>query len=199
MAYYIRLLTPSDEVLPLDELQDAVDPDVTLSLEGGDSDSWDQLLLSLEDGTDVTVIERNPVADDESLGAGEIVEFLEEIATCKPESSVRWLSNYLPTVKAIYAFQLLGGTDTDDGREAFDMLQSELWSSLGGIFQADAEGFSNEDGYHILWQFSDSVSGPWQMGLLKDGEWVHFGMELGDRKQREAFQNGEIPENATFK
>ena len=34
---------------------------------------------------------------------------------------------------------------------------------------ADHEGFSNEEGFHILWQFSNSVKGTWWMGVLKDG------------------------------
>jgi RNA polymerase sigma factor (sigma-70 family) len=56
------------------------------------------------------------------------------------------------------------------------------------------QGFSNEDGYHILWQFSDSVDGEWWMGVLQDGRWQHFQMDLGNRKQRESFFQGQIPD-----
>jgi len=28
--------------------------------------------------------------------------------------------------------------------------------------------------FHIVWQFSDLVSGPWNMGVLQDGTWHHF-------------------------
>ncbi len=48
-----------------------------------------------------------------------------------------------------------------------------------------------------VWQFSDSVSGPWWMGVLQGGEWKHFQMELGDHQHREAFFQGEIPKGAT--
>jgi hypothetical protein len=47
----------------------------------------------------------------------------------------------------------------------------QLWERGDAIIQADGEGFTNEDGYHIVWQFSDSVSGPWNMGVLQDGVW----------------------------
>jgi hypothetical protein len=32
------------------------------------------------------------------------------------------------------------------------------------------------------------------MGVLKDGEWVHFQMDLGNKKHRAAFLRGEVPE-----
>jgi hypothetical protein len=64
---------------------------------------------------------------------------------------------------------------------------------VSGIFQADREGFSNEDRYHILWQFSDSTAGNWWMGVLKDGSWVHFEMDLGNPQQWESFFAGELP------
>jgi len=68
-----------------------------------------------------------------------------------------------------------------------------LWGFAPSVIQADGEGFTNEDGYHILWQFSDSVSGSWWMGVLQGGEWKHFQMELANHQHREAFFRGEIP------
>jgi hypothetical protein len=67
----------------------------------------------------------------------------------------------------------------------------------GGILQADGEGFSNEDGYLILWQFADTVDGDWNMAVLdKDGSWIRFQMNLGDPEQRAAFLKGRVPEGA---
>jgi hypothetical protein len=106
------------------------------------------------------------------------------------------LRRYLPGVKTIYAFQILSGFDKEVGWSAIGTVKSKLWNELGGIFQADGEGFSNEDGYQVVWQFSDRVSGPWWMGVLKDGAWFHFEMELGDKAQREAFFRGEVPAGA---
>jgi hypothetical protein len=34
------------------------------------------------------------------------------------------------------------------------------------------------------------------MGVLQDGDWKHFQMELGDHQHREAFFRGEIPKGA---
>jgi len=73
-----------------------------------------------------------------------------------------------------------------------------VWTSAPSILQADGEGFSNEAGYCILWQFSDSVRGPWWMGVLRDGEWIHFQMNLGSKRQREAFRKGQIPKGVRY-
>ena len=68
---------------------------------------------------------------------------------------------------------------------------------VGGIIQADNEGFSNEDGYHILWQFADDVSGNWNMAVKNFfGNWTNFTMNLGDQRQREEFWKGSVPKGA---
>ena len=105
---------------------------------------------------------------------------MEDLQDCKPKSGVQWLENYLADVKTIYAFQHLQGAETVDGGNALHALRSALWERGDAIIQADGEGFTNEEGYHIVWQFSDSVSGPWKMGVLQDGVWQHFTMDLGD-------------------
>lgn len=58
-------------------------------------------------------------------------------------------------------------------------VQSAIWSVSGGILQADAEAFSNEDGYHIHWQFSDDATGE---------------MDLGEPSHRGSFWRGEVPQ-----
>ena len=38
--------------------------------------------------------------------------------------------------------------------------------TLGGILKADGEGFSNEDGYPILWRFPEDAASAWIMAVL---------------------------------
>jgi hypothetical protein len=76
-------------------------------------------------------------------------------------------------------------------------MRDGIRETVGGIIQADSEGFSNEAGFQILWQFSRSAKGPWWMAVMKNGEWVTFQMELGNRKHREAFCRGEVPQGIT--
>ena len=195
MGYYTRVLSKDVEYPSFEELAQLIregHPDYRLTLESGDEDEWESLLLSGNDEVEVAVIERNPVAVG-STGQDEIADFLEDIQDCKPESGVQWLAEYLAEVKTIYAFQHLQGSETEDGGNALHALRSALWERGDAIIQADNEGFTNEEGFHIVWQFSDSVSGPWNMGVYKDDLWHHFKMDLGDPDHRAAFQSGEVP------
>jgi hypothetical protein len=199
MPYYTRVLSKQEAFPALEELAQllrAEHSDFKLSIEEGTEEEWESLLLSGEDDVEVAVIERNPVYDG-SLGQDEIADFLEDLRDCQPESGVNWLVDYLSEVKTIYAFQHLQGADTVEGSNALHALRSALWERGDAIIQADGEGFTNEDGYHIVWQFSDSVSGPWNMGIYKDDLWHHFKMDLGDPDHRAAFLNGEVPDDLT--
>lgn len=197
MPYYTRVLSKQEEFSALDELALSIradHPDFRLTLEDGTEEEWESLLLSSKDGVEVAVIERNPV-DEGSIGQDEIAEFVEDLRDCKPESGVEWLAEYLAEVKIIYAFQHLQGSETEDGGNALHALRTALWERGDAIIQADGEGFTNEEGYHIVWQFSDSVSGPWNMAVLQEGTWHHFRMDLGDPDHRAAFFRGEVPDD----
>jgi hypothetical protein len=202
VGYYTRVLSKDDEFPSLDELSQrlrADHPDYRLTMEEGSEEEWESLLLSGTDGVEVAIIERNPVFDD-SLGQGEIAEFLEELEVAKPENNVEWLKEYLEDIKTIYAFQHLQGDDTMEGSNALHAVRTALWERGEAILQADLEGFTNEEGYHIVWQFSDTVSGPWNMAVLQDGTWLNFSMDLGDPDHRTAFLSGEAPSDvATVK
>lgn len=199
MGYFTRVLSRDEEFPPLDELAQfiqAEQPQFKLTLESGTAEEWESLLLSGIDEVEVAVIERNPVFDG-SVGQDEIADFVEEIQDCKPNSGVQWLEDYLSSVRTVYAFQHLQGSETVDGSNALHALRSKLWERGDAILQADNEGFTNEEGYHIVWQFSDSVSGAWNMGVLQDGVWRHFSMDLGDPDHRAAFLRGSVPDDLT--
>lgn len=199
MPYYTRVLSKDPEFPPLHELAQFIrteHPQFKLTLEEGTEDEWESLLLSGNDEVEVAVLERNPVFDG-SLGQDEVVEFIEEIQDCKPKSGVEWLRDFLSAVQTIYAFQHLQGSETVDGSNTLHALRSKIFERGDAILQADGEGFTNEEGYHIVWQFSDSVSGPWNMGVLQDGVWRHFSMDLGDPDHRAAFLRGSVPDDLT--
>jgi hypothetical protein len=191
MPYSTRVLSKDSDFPPFDELAQWVrteHPEFKLTVEEGDEQEWETLLLSGNDEVEVALIERIPV-----FSPDELSEFTEELDDCKPETGVVWLKDYLAEIKTIYAFQHLQGADTEDGGNALHALRAHLWERGDAILQADHEGFTNEEGFHIVWQFSDSVSGPWNMGVFQDGTWHHFKMDLGDPDHRAAFLNGEMP------
>ncbi len=200
MAYYTRVLTKLADFPTVEELADLLrgdHPDCRLSLEEGEEEDWDSALLSTTDEVEIAVLERNPVFNG-SLGQDEIADFLEDLEDARPETGVRWLKEFLGEVKMIYAFQHLQGAETEEGSAALHALRSALWERGDAILQADHEGFTNEEGFHIVWQFSDSVSGAWNMAVLKDGTWQQFKMDLGDPDHRVAFFAGEVPSDAAM-
>ena len=183
-----------EDLVTLDQLRETAKPAI-LSISEGDGDTCEQLTLSHKSGQEIAIVEKNPVVEGQ-LGADELQEFIGEVSHCKPEAAVAWLQHYLPSVKVIYAFQLLDGTDVNDGWTPLHRLHGTVWKHAGGILQADGEGFSDEDGYTILWQFSDRATGEWNMGVLNEGRWVHFEMDLGNAQHREAFLSGQVPDGA---
>ena len=199
MGYYTRVLSKDEEFPPFDELADfirAEQPEYKLTVEEGTEEEWESFLLVGNDEVEVAVVERYPVYDGSS-GQDEIADLIEDLRDVKPESGALWLEGFLDEVKTIYTFQHLAGAETVDGSNALHALRSRLFERGDAILQADGEGFTNEEGYHIVWQFSDSVSGPWKMGVYKDDMWYHFSMDLGDPDHRAAFLNGDVPDDLT--
>jgi hypothetical protein len=200
MGYYTRILTKREDCPTLEELQRDLHkqhPQVILSLESGDPSLWDQLILADRDGTPITAVERNAVVDGE-LGEKEIEEFLDDIEDAEPRNAASWLTDFLRSTRVIYAFQHLSGSNSDAGFEALDTLRSLIWDRGGAIIQADGEGFSNEEGYTILWQFSEDVKGSLWMAVLEGENWITFEMDLGNKRHREAFRQGKVPAGAAI-
>jgi hypothetical protein len=196
MGYYIRVLATDEMPIEEQELTNCLprSPRCELDRDGEGDSGWSHLVLRHAGGTAIAVIERNPVSPGE-LGEDEVAEFIEEARIGKPRSAARWLEQFLPRVKVIYALQILSGTGVDNGWAAVRALQGHIWNKRGGILQADGEGFSNEDGYTIVWQFADDVEGTWKMAILNEvGQWVSFEMDLGNAEQRAAFLEGILPQ-----
>jgi hypothetical protein len=200
MGYYIRVLGKLDPNIHIDELiaglnQNGLSANFSKD-EDESADNWSVILVSNIAGDELMQIERNPVIEGE-LGKDELDEFRERVLDFEPRSAAKWLVDYFDKIKVIYAFQLLNASFMNENFSIIDNIKSTIWNKTGGVLQADNEGFSNESGYHILWQFSDDVSGPWNMAILNDhGEWTNFTMELNDKEQREEFWQSKIPTNA---
>jgi len=201
MGYYIRVLGITDPNIHIDELIKGLSNEgltAKFDLDPTESpDNWTVIGVANSDGDELMQIERNLVIEGE-LGQEELEELREDIKDCKPNSAVKWLDKYFDKVKVIYAFQLLNAAMEDQNFEIVGSIKATIWNKLGGLLQADNEGFSNEDGYHILWQFADNVTGRWSMAVKNIfGQWTNFTMDLGDKKQREEFWSGKVPKNAT--
>jgi hypothetical protein len=196
MGYYTRVLTTKESCVPVAVLSAALSKSASKARIHSDVDTdvddWEQLTLSQPDGCEIASIERS-VVEEGSLGEAEIQEFEDELDTTLPESSGAWLREFFPRVRCVYSFQHLSGSHSDEGFGALQAVRNSIWAQAPAIIQADGEGFTNEDGYQITWDFSESVTGAWWMGLLREGKWVHFQMDLGNSSHRTAFKNGGVP------
>lgn len=200
MGYYIRVLGSKDPDIHIDELIQSLTADgltAKFALDPAEEPGkWTMLDILTAEGEPLAQLERNPVIEGE-LGKEELNELKEEIQDFKPASAVKWLTNYFGKVKVIYAFQMLNAAFEDGNFEVVSNIKMKIWNKTNGILQADNEGFSNEDGYHILWQFSDTVTGDWSCAVRNWlGKWDKFVMNLGDTTQRQEFQDGKVPKKS---
>lgn len=200
MGYYVRVLGMQDPDINVDKLVVALrskELTAQFSIDEDDiEENWREMQVADKNGNTIFQIERNAVADG-SMGKEELEEFKEFIQDYKPASAVQWLTSYFEKVKVIYAFQLLNAIYGDNNFDILDIVKETIWEHTGGILQADHEGFTNEAGMHILWQFDEDAMGEWDCAVINNaGEWDNFRMELGDTQQRDAFQKGEIPKAA---
>jgi len=199
MAYYIRILSTSEYKIHLDEIIHLL-KDNSLSAKfnmniNETPENWNSIEVCSVNGQSLMEIEHGTIKKE--FIKEEIQEFKDEVLECKPVSASKWLYKYLDKVKAVYAFQLFNEAFTEENLPITEIIKSAIWSKAGGIFQADNGGFSNENGYHILWQFSDDVTGEWNMAVKNFfGGWTNFTMDLGDETQRKEFLAGKVPKKS---
>jgi len=193
VANHIRVLAESDQKSPLAELRTVLGPEFEIVAEQGDEKDWSQIVLQHRNGQEIALIERDPVAEGE-LGEVELETLIEEMRDALPSRAVEWLKHYFSHVKVVYALQPMSGAELKNGWLAINRVQAYFWKKVGGILQADNEGFTNREGYQILWQFHGPQTGQLESAVMDDaGKWIGFVMDMGDPEQVAAFQRGEVP------
>ncbi len=198
MGDYLRLLTINDRDIPLATLQRAV-PDVAIWSVDHPGVLGNYLAIGGELGTEDKVwatIERNPVGPN-TLGAEEVAEFIDSLEAGGPSSAVRWLSEYLETIRAIYAIRIypeaiVGHREAEDAVYA---VRAALRNAVGGIGQWDGHGFTNEDDRLIWCDPRMDLKGTTEAAILDEstGEWLPFELNLDDPEELSGFLRGEIP------
>jgi hypothetical protein len=199
MGYYMRVFSKGTEPARLSSIRErlAGNGSAAKVLTDDPEDQWEAAVLAHSDGREFAAVERNLVTPG-ALGANELAEMIEQVSRCEPACAAAWINAYLSSVKTIYAFQVLSAADHGDGWAAIHAAMVACRAVAGGIQQADGEGFSNEEGFHILWQFSDKVSGSWWMAVLDEkGAWVTYQIDLGNKLHRKAFKEGRVPDGVS--
>jgi hypothetical protein len=198
MGDYLRLLTVNDRDIPLATLQRSV-PNVAIWSVDHPGVLGNYLAIGPELGVLQNVwatVERNPVAPN-TLGAEEVAEFIDSLDAGGPPSAVRWLADYLETIRAIYAIRIypeaiVGKTEAEDAVYA---VRSALRAAVGGIGQWDGHGFTNEDD-RLIWCDPRMVLKGKTEAAIQDessGEWIPFELNLDDAEELSSFLRGEVP------
>jgi len=201
VPYHMWYLAVSEERVPFPEFPDLVDgigERFSLTLTEGTDTEWTELALAhLKTDHPIGDLKcfpvRHGVPDDR--GIEEIASFLEEVEDCKPACNVPWLRQFLPQVRTVYLWSLWSGTEVNDGWSPVRQLGDVFVDGEETAVYSELEGWSNTDGNHITWEFSDDVRGgdPWWFGLHLHGRWHRFQMDPADRERREYFKCGEVP------
>jgi hypothetical protein len=198
MGDYLRLLTVDDRDVPLAALQRAVPFGAVWSVDHpGMLGNYLAIGPEAEDLHDVwATVELNPVGPN-TLGAEEVAEFIDSLDSGGPPSAVRWLSDYLETVRAIYAIRIYPEAirDHPEAIDAVYAVRSALRATVGGVGQWDGHGFTNEDDRLIWTSVRTSLRGLTDAALLDEstGAWIPFELDLDDDRALAAFLRGELP------
>lgn len=164
------------------------------------SNLWQTIEVVDENDDVVAVLTRDLVdtEDQDSVGADDIKNFIENLDDASPRSAAEWVQRYLGRCTVVYCFQILNAINSANGWDVVRELMSALRDYCGGISHAEGEGFSNEEGYQITWEFMDETKGDWAMAVRDGGQWLKFRMDLGDGSHRDAFKAGRCPEGAVL-
>jgi|WetSurMetagenome_2_1015567.scaffolds.fasta_scaffold47959_2 hypothetical protein len=190
MAYYVRLLTPSEKIVPASEISIQ---GKYIKLASGMDSSWDRIEIFEPEDNLISVLERITTYPG-SPGEAEFIKIRASVQGSYPVSAREWLERYLGKVKTIYRFQLLTDNITRNSWSTLGRIQNYLKDSLSGIIQSDNEGFYNENGDYILWQMYEGAAGMIPAATLdEEGNWVSYQLRLKDEKAVEKFNEGIIP------
>jgi hypothetical protein len=200
MGYRMRVYSRSEKVIPFERIEKFFEGDeVALELTGGKRGSeWGQFLLNHPDGRHITLVNLERATSKRSNGARYLKDDIESARERQPAVNAEWVVEFLLGVKNIYSFQILDGVYQDDGWDYVRELQHLIRDDFDGILYAELEGYSNQDGMHLTWEFSENVTGKWNMALYdpKSQKWTTFTMQLGNRAHRAAFRAGQVPKGA---
>lgn len=190
MSYDLKLLTKSTGLAPLSGLE-AVSDDVRFEILDGSRADWSQLLVTNARGDEICILERASLR----TTSREVEWLLDDLVDRQPQSAAMWAAAYLRATRAVYGCNLLSFGFAPAYVGVPSMLLWAIQELVGdGILHVEGQGYSNEDGYQITWEFSDKVKGSRQVAVLDaGGHWHPFEIDLGEGDQRDAFRSGRNP------
>jgi hypothetical protein len=186
-------LTPASEPSPAGEWIDLAQGfgEQQAKLTAGTRKDWRQIHVTYSDDSWSFDFERYTVG--KSGQWGEDLDFFRGwLGVVEPAVNTQWLMQYLTRVQTVYMFRCSNSAPSSTLELVGEIVQNMREDTHGGLLYAELEGWSNEYG-HLTWEFSDRVSGLWEMALRRDEGWDGFQIDLSNREHRRAFKAGEVP------
>ena len=197
MDDYLRIMTVTDRDIPLIDLQKASKHGAIWSMDLPSNDG-NYLLVGpvANQASEIwATIERNLVGPG-TLGAEEVAEFMDTLDQGGPPSAGRWLTDYLESVRAIYAIRIYPDAMKDDPKafETIYEVRTALHKIIGGIGRWGDLGYTNDQDRLIWCRRDRNVTGLTVASMLDEfsGRWIEIQVNLDDPTEFSAFQNGEI-------
>ena len=197
MDDYLRIMTVTDRDIPLIDLQKAARHGAIWSMDLPSNDGNYLLVgpVANQAGEIWATIERNLVGPG-TLGAEEVAEFMDTLDQGGPPSAGRWLTDYLESVRAIYAIRIYPDAMKDDPKafETIYEVRTALHKIIGGIGRWGDLGYTNDQDRLIWCRRDRNVAGMTVASMLDEfaGRWIEIQVNLDDPTEFIAFQNGEI-------
>ena len=197
MDDYLRIMTVTDREIPLIDLQKAARHGAIWSIDLPSNDGNYLVVGPVVNQTEEVwaTIERNLVGPG-TLGAEEVAEFMDTLDQGGPPSAGRWLTDYLESVRAIYAIRIYPDAMKDDPKafETVYELRTALHRIIGGIGRWGELGYTNDQDRLIWCRRDRNVSGMTAASMLDEfsGRWIEIEVNLDDPTEFQAFQNEEI-------
>ncbi len=198
MSFFIRLFSKKEKKISADIFNNIYNENIffkiyTFHLEK--LNTHNQILIKKKQKDIAVIIELLPKKS--KLDNYKLKKITADIQNKKPDVSSRWVKKYLEKTKVVYEFILTDNLNSDNDMELLSNTYMETWVFNRGIFQIKNEGFTNESGDLILWDYPFSAAGK-RLAAIKSftGRWKTFEMDLESPMQRKLFLKGKVPDKS---
>jgi hypothetical protein len=198
MAYWMLVVSRDGNCPSLDTIEVPLfsDFDADYDVRQGTELDWREIELSFatdQRADDFATIYRH--VDPKSI-AKYLEGWRESLAHAEPRRAASWLRQWLSGARTVYSFTP-HHRNMDKAMAALRVVIQSIRLATGGIAYAEGEGWSNDDGYLVTWEFDreQGLAGNWRCAVLDAEErWVGFQIELGNPHHRKAFREGRVPD-----
>lgn len=191
MSEFARLITKSEKEINFGNIDEVLHgTDMELEVEKDGDGNWRKIILKRNDFNQIlsVITKAENLEEEKKL-------LIDGLKDSEPANAAEWVKEYIEEAKNIYKFEIMEGSEDQYGWYTLESVREAIWEEVEGILQNDGEGYRNEEGFFIVWQFEYEVEGPYEAAVMdKKGKWHCFEMELENEEHVLQFKNGKVPQ-----